>query len=141
MRTRWLSVLALLVTLCPIIAGCGGEGAVGPVIIGFYSGQTDGDGQGLIKFFATVTGALRGNMTLVPVCGQEIGIRGTVAPSGAVAFRGSACGVDFSGTGLIQLNPTGQRYTGSGTWTGSNGTSGTWSVDWQGRTGSISCPI
>jgi hypothetical protein len=141
MRIFSLSALALLVALCPIFAGCGGEAVTGPVIIGFYSGQTDGDGQGLIKFFATVTGALRGNMTLVPLCGQEINISGTVAPSGAVSFSGSACGVDFTGTGLIQLNPTGQRYTGSGTWTGSNGTNGTWSVDWQGRTGSISCPI
>jgi hypothetical protein len=141
MRTPWLCVLALPVMLCSIIAGCGGEGPPGPQIVGFYSGQTAGDGSGEIRFFVTATTALRGNMTLVPICGRTISIRGTVAASGAVTFSGSACGVDFSGDGQIDLDPSTQTYKGSGTWTGSNGTSGTWSADWQGRTGSISCPI
>lgn len=139
MRMSSLSAIALIVVLCPIIAGCGGEGPPTPRIVGVYAGQTAGDGQGVIRFSITVVGVLRGNMTLPPVCGTAVTVTGTASPNGAVTFEGRACGINFTGTGQVQLDPSTQRYTGSGTWTGSNGTAGTWSVDWQGRTGSISC--
>ncbi len=141
MRTSSLSLVALLAALCPLAAGCGAEtgGLISP-IVGFYSGQTDGDGQGLIKFFVTVSGELTGNMLLIPLCDGEIHITGTVTPAGNVMFGGSGCGITFIGEGHIELIPATDKYRGSGTWTGSNGTDGIWFVTRQGATGAIGCP-
>lgn len=142
MRRFRMFAIALIVGAGVLIAGCGGEGGgLGPTIFGFYIGQTAGDGHGQIRFTVSAGRALNGNMTVPPVCDRQIGIGGSVDGEGRVNFAGGACGISFTGTGLIELDPVSNRYRGAGTWTGNNGTSGTWSCDWRGRTGSITCPI
>jgi hypothetical protein len=110
-----------------MLAGCGG-GGVTVTIAGLYRGLTAGDGTGPISFRITTNGTLAGNFRVAPVCGDTLHIDGTVAPDGTVTFHGTGCGITFEGTGQIERPAGSDVFTGSGTWTGSDGSSGTWTV-------------
>jgi len=146
-RQRAVVGLALVLGIAGL-CGCGGGGAGGggggitvnfpPVLIGIYTGLMDGDGAGPLRFFIDPRGGLIGNFRLPPICAGSIQITGTVDADGNVIFAGSGCGFTFGGTGaLVQSAPGSVVYTGSGTWTGSNGTSGTWSATRTAATGAI----
>jgi len=135
-RLVMVGLVALLVGLA--LSGCGGEtGAVGITMNGIYIGSASGDGSGPIRYFIGANGAFTGNVDLSPVCPGGVAITGNVAANGNVTFSGSGCGITFTGAGSVQQTSPGV-WTGSGTWNGSNGTSGTWSGTRTGATGSIS---
>ncbi len=144
-RRRVILGLALVLGIAGF-CGCGGSGTGGgitvnfpSVLIGIYAGQMDGDGTGPLRFYIDPRGGLIGNFRLPPICAGPIQITGTVDPDGNVIITGSGCGFTFSGTGTLAQTASGSVvYTGSGTWTGSNGTSGTWSATRTGATGAIS---
>jgi len=136
-RLGMIGLVALLVGLA--LSGCGGEGGgVGITANGIYIGQAFGDGSGPMRYFIGANGAFTGNVDLSPVCPGGVAITGNVDPvTGNVTFSGTACGITFTGAGSVQQTSPGV-WTGSGTWNGSNGTSGTWSGTRTGATGSIS---
>ena len=121
------------------LAGCGGGGGAQLTIAGLYVGVMEGDGDGPLRFQVLSDGRLEGNFRLPPVCGGPVHITGKVTEDGIVTFRGHACGITFTGTGRVQLDWDGiSTLQGSGTWTGDDGSDGTWSVTRTGSTGSIS---
>jgi hypothetical protein len=130
--------LVVSAMLAMILAGCGGgDGTVTAARIYLYRGQTAGDGTGPIVFRVTADGTLDGNCHVSPVCRKTFHIDGTVSADGAVHFQGSGCGITFEGTGQIEPPKGSGLATGSGTWTGSDGSSGTWSVTQSGHTGTL----
>ena len=111
-----------------VLSGCGGGGGE-LTITGLYVGAMEGDGSGPLRFTIDGNGGLVGNFRLPPICAGPIVITGTADPAGNVTFQGTACGITFSGTGTIQrLAPGSNQFVGSGTWQGTGGSSGTWSV-------------
>ena len=137
MKVRRLLMLGAIVGLgCLALAGCGG-GGVTVTITGLYAGHMAGDGVGPLRFQIDTSGGLEGNFRVPPICAGPIHITGTVAADGSVTFQGTGCGITFQGTGTVVRAPGGNKFTGSGTWTGSDGSSGTWSVTRTGATGSI----
>ncbi len=120
------------------LSGCGG-GGTHVSITGLYVGAMAGDGSGPLRFQVTADGRLEGNFRVPPICGGPVHVTGKVSPNGAVTFRGHACGITFTGTGHVQTGIDGiEALEGSGTWTGDDGSNGTWSATWAGSTGSIS---
>ena len=131
--------LATAVVLCALVAGCGGETNIQVTMVGLYAGTMDGDGAGPLRFYIGPGGGLIGNFRLPPICNGPVHITGSVTPDGNVVFTGTGCGVTFQGTGHVErLAPGSNVWVGSGTWTGSNGTHGTWGATWIRRSGSIS---
>lgn len=108
-------------------------------MVGVYRGHMAGDGAGPLRFYIGPQGQLVGNLRVSPICKGPVQITGTVTRDGNVTFQGTGCGITFQATGRIEpIAPGSNRYVGSGTWTGSDGSHGTWTAAWIARTGSIS---
>lgn len=139
MCRRSFLLAGLLVTATGLlISGCGGEAGGMSEIVGIYWGDVFGDDTGIIRFYISPRGALNGNIR-VSACANPIQIVGIVDASGGVTWRGTGCGVTYRGRGTVErLAPGSPVWVGQGTWRASNGTTGTWGVRRQARTGSIS---
>jgi len=139
MVSRKVAATGLLVALSAgFLVGCGGETTIQITMVGVYNGTASGDGVGPLRFYVGPGGRLTGNVRLEPLCKGVIHFTGTVDPNGNVTFKGKGCGCTYTFTGKIErLAPGSNVYVGSGTWSGC-GNSGTWSVTWVARTGSIS---
>jgi len=139
MCRRSFLLAGLLVTVAGlVISGCGGEAGRASEVAGIYWGDVFGDDTGIIRFYISPRGTLNGNIR-VSACANPIQIFGIVDASGGVTWHGTGCGVTFRGTGNVEpLAPGSPVWVGQGTWRATNGTTGTWGVRRQARTGSIS---
>jgi len=136
---RFICLLTLAALLAVGLAGCGGEGPIGCTVAGIYVGQMSGDGTGPLRFYIDPNGAVTGNFRVPPICNGPVHITGTVDDDGNITFQGTGCGVTFQGTGTVEPQAPGSCvYVGSGTWTGDDGSIGTWGATRTSRTGSIS---
>jgi len=136
---RLICVLTMAATLAVALSGCGGEGGVVITRAGIYVGEMDGDGTGPLRFYIDPDGSVTGNFRVPPICNGPVSFTGTVDDDGNITFQGTACGIAFQGTGTVEPQAPGSNvFVGSGTWTGDDGSIGTWGATWTARTGSIS---
>ena len=139
MKRRALIVAGVLAILAAaLLPGCGGEhGALLPIYVGIYNGTAAGDGAGPMVIIIRDDGTIVGTIDISPIC-ASMTITGTYNPDGTVTFTATGCGITVNGTGtLTQTAPGSTQFTGSGTWTGPGGQSGTWAVTRTGGTGTI----
>lgn len=140
-RFVWACVIGAF--CCAVLVGCGGEEGLRINMVGVYGGNMAGDGTGPVRFYIGPNGQLTGNFRVSPICNGPVHVTGTVTPyigwsNDNATFQGAGCGITFQGTGKVEpIAPGSTTYVGSGTWTGSDGTSGTWSATWVARTGAI----
>jgi len=136
-RLLWVCLIGAF--CCVALVGCGGEAAIVKIkMVGVYDGSVTGDGAGPLRFYIGRNGQLTGNVRIPPLCAGPIKVTGTVTRDGNVTWTATGCGITFQGTGKVErLAPGSNVYVGSGTWTGSDGSGGTWGATWVARTGSI----